>query len=155
MRLEWSRVRPMLMERASIVHDAEPEEKGFREKARSASLGEGASSSAAGRVRMKCTPTSMHPVMCITASFEHGIGNHARRRRDEQRPVRLKVGWEMAGEGKPTDPAQARMQMSIHVKVVGLLLVQRACVPTRMRLRTSSLALTPWNAAGTLGGCMA
>ena len=31
----------------------------------------------------------------------------------------------MAGEGNPTDPAQARMQVSIHVKVVGLLLVQR------------------------------
>jgi hypothetical protein len=31
----------------------------------------------------------------------------------------------MAGEGNPIDPVQARMQVSIHVKVVGLLLVQR------------------------------
>jgi hypothetical protein len=44
----------------------------------------------------------------------------------------------MAGEGNPTDPAQARMQVSIHVKVVGLLLVQRGHVPTRMRLLDST-----------------
>jgi hypothetical protein len=31
----------------------------------------------------------------------------------------------MAGEGNPIDPAQARLQVSRHVKVVGLLLVQR------------------------------
>ena len=40
----------------------------------------------------------------------------------------------MAGEGNPTDPAQARLQVSRHVKVVGLLLVQRGHVPTQMRL---------------------
>jgi len=40
----------------------------------------------------------------------------------------------MAGEGNPTDPAQARLQESRHVKVVGLLLVQRGHVPTQMRL---------------------
>ena len=31
----------------------------------------------------------------------------------------------MAGESNPDDPAQARMQTSRHVKVVGLLLNQR------------------------------
>ncbi len=56
----------------------------------------------------------------------------------------------MAGEGNPCDPAQARLQVSRHVKVVGLLLVQRGHVPTRMLSRTSSQAFTPWNAAGTL-----
>jgi hypothetical protein len=40
----------------------------------------------------------------------------------------------MAGEGNPGDPAQARLQVSRHVKVVGLLLVQRGHVPTQMRL---------------------
>ena len=35
------------------------------------------------------------------------------------------LGGSMAGEGTPDDPAQARMQMSIHVKVVGLSLVLR------------------------------
>jgi hypothetical protein len=44
----------------------------------------------------------------------------------------------MAGEGNPTDPAQARLQVSGHVKVVGLLLVQRGHVPTRMRLSDST-----------------
>jgi hypothetical protein len=44
----------------------------------------------------------------------------------------------MAGEGNPGDPAQARLQVSRHVKVVGLLLVQRGHVPTRMRLSDST-----------------
>jgi len=52
------------------------------------------------------------------------IGSHASNAVAE-RPVRLQVGWEKAGEGTPDEPAQARMQMSIHVKVVGLLLDQR------------------------------
>ncbi len=56
----------------------------------------------------------------------------------------------MAEEGYPDDPAQARMQMSIHVKVVGLLLVQRGHVPTRMLSRTAPQGITHWNLAGTL-----
>ena len=38
----------------------------------------------------------------------------------------------MTEEGNPCDPVDARLQMSRHVKVVGLLLVQRGHVPTRM-----------------------
>ena len=56
----------------------------------------------------------------------------------------------MAGEGNPSDPAQARMQVSIHVKVVGLLLVQQGHVPTPMPLRTAPHVITHWNVAGTL-----
>ncbi len=55
----------------------------------------------------------------------------------------------MAGEGNPGDPAQARMQVSIHVKVVGLLLVQRGHVPTRMLSRTAPQIITHGNLAGT------
>ena len=55
----------------------------------------------------------------------------------------------MAEEGYPDDPAQARMQMGIHVKVVGLLLVQRGHVPTQMPLRTVPQAITHRNLAGT------
>jgi len=56
----------------------------------------------------------------------------------------------MAGEGNPRDPAQARMQVSIHVKVVGLLLVQRGHVPTQMLSRTAPQVITHGNLAGTL-----
>jgi hypothetical protein len=45
---------------------------------------------------------------------------------------------------------QARMQMSIHVKVVGLSLVQRGDVPTRIASRTGPELITSRNAAGTL-----
>ncbi len=69
--------------------------------------------------------------MCITVSSVNFIGSREHKKAAE-RPVRLQVGWEKAGEGNPCDPAQARMQVSIHVKVVGLLLVQRGHVPTRM-----------------------
>ncbi len=48
----------------------------------------------------------------------------------------------MAGEGNPIDPAQARMQVSIHVKVAGLLLVQRGHVPTQMLSRTAPQVIT-------------
>jgi hypothetical protein len=44
----------------------------------------------------------------------------------------------MAGEGNPFDPAQARMQLSIHVKVMGLLLDPRGHVPAQMRLSDST-----------------
>jgi hypothetical protein len=40
------------------------------------------------------------------------------------RPLRLQAVGEKPGEGNPADPGQARMQVSIHVKVVGLALVQ-------------------------------
>ncbi|HKF35575.1 MAG TPA: hypothetical protein VKB35_01640 [Ktedonobacteraceae bacterium] len=39
------------------------------------------------------------------------------------------LGGRMAGEGNPDDPAQARMQTSIHVKVVGLSLAGSGNVP--------------------------
>jgi hypothetical protein len=42
----------------------------------------------------------------------------------------------MPVEGHPVEAGQARMQMSIHVKVVGLSLVQRGHVPTCMLSRT-------------------
>ena len=41
------------------------------------------------------------------------------------RPVWLKVRWEKTGEGTPCEPVKARMQASIHVKVVGLLVNKR------------------------------
>jgi hypothetical protein len=51
------------------------------------------------------------------------------------RPLRLQVVGEKPGEGNPADPGQARLQMSRHVKVVGLRLVQRdvvsACIISR------------------------
>ena len=56
----------------------------------------------------------------------------------------------MAGEGNPYDPAQARMQVSIHVKVVGLLLVLRGHVPTHMSSPTVPQVVTHRNVAGTL-----
>jgi hypothetical protein len=33
---------------------------------------------------------------------------------EARRPVRLEVGWEKDGEGKPADPSQARLQTSRH-----------------------------------------
>src|SRR5215470_5288564 len=44
---------------------------------------------------------------------------------EERRPVRLKVGWEKDGEGKPADPSQARAANEQTWKVMGLLLDQR------------------------------
>ena len=41
-----------------------------------------------------------------------------------------------AGEGNPADPAQARLQMSRHDKVVGLLLVRLGDGPICIVLRT-------------------
>src|SRR6266567_6090678 len=41
----------------------------------------------------------------------------------------------MAGEGNPTDPAQARLQVSRHVKVVGLLLVCAASALMKLPVR--------------------
>jgi hypothetical protein len=87
--------------------------------------------------------------MCITASFGSIIGSREYKRAAE-RPVRLQVGWEKAGEGNPYEPAQARMQVSIHVKVVGLLLVRRGHVPARMLSRTAPGSITHRNLAGTL-----
>jgi hypothetical protein len=54
------------------------------------------------------------------------------------RPVRLQVGREKPVRGAPRArlAGQARMQMSIHVKVVGLALVQRGHVPACVRSRT-------------------
>ncbi|HYU71953.1 MAG TPA: hypothetical protein VEL31_04665 [Ktedonobacteraceae bacterium] len=55
-------------------------------------------------------------------------------------------------EGYPVEAGQARMRMRIHVKVVGLSLVQRGRVPTRVLSRTGPGELTCWNAEGTLAG---
>jgi hypothetical protein len=60
----------------------------------------------------------------------------------------------MAGEGNPVDPAQARMQMSIHVKVVGLLLVQRGTFQPASSLGQHLQVITRWNAVGTVMGSM-
>ena len=54
-------------------------------------------------------------------------------------------------EGHPAEAGQARMQMSIHVKVVGLSLVPRGHVPARVLSRTAPDPLASWNMAGTLG----
>jgi hypothetical protein len=56
----------------------------------------------------------------------------------------------MAGEGNPFDPAQARMQVSIHVKVMGLLLDLRGHVPAHMLSRTAPQVIVHWNVTGTL-----
>ena len=57
----------------------------------------------------------------------------------------------MAGEGNPTDPAQARLQVSRHVKVVGLLLVQRGHVPTHMRLSDNTSSHNTLEFGGNAG----
>src|SRR6266516_5240527 len=73
--------------------------------------------------------------MCITASSVSFIGSRAQRRAAE-RPVRLQVGWEKAGEGNPDDPAQARMQMSIPVQSGRAL-----AGPTGARFRRHALSV--------------
>ncbi len=52
------------------------------------------------------------------------------------RSLRLQVGGQKPVEGHPDEAGQARMQVSIHVKVVGLSLVQQGHVPARVLLRT-------------------
>jgi hypothetical protein len=80
--------------------------------------------------------------MSITRFIESGIGSRAKKRHHHRlrsllgswwhaRPLRLQVAGEKLGEGNPDDPGQARMQVSIHVKVVGLLLVQRGARSVR------------------------
>ena len=61
----------------------------------------------------------------------------------------------MAGEGNPDDPAQARSQMSEHVKVVGLLLVQRGEDADAIPLADMTHAFTCWNGGASLAGGMA
>ena len=61
-----------------------------------------------------------------------GKGNRSPPKGVDTRPERLQVAWEKPVESKLNEAGQARMQMRIHVKVVGLLLVQRGHVPTRM-----------------------
>ena len=70
----------------------------------------------------------------------------------DARPVQLEAGWEKPVEGHPDEAGQARMRMSIHVKVVGLSLVPREHVPARVLSRTSSGELTCPNAEGTRAG---
>ena len=75
--------------------------------------------------------------MCIARFIANGIGNRAKLRlllhrfqkvaeeasgpNAPARPPRLKVVGEKPVEGDPSEAGQARMQMSIHVKVVGLV----------------------------------
>ncbi len=56
--------------------------------------------------------------MCITVSSVNFIGSREQKKAAE-RPVRLQVGWEKAGEGNPCDPAQARLQVSRHAESGG------------------------------------
>src|SRR5258708_3783701 len=74
--------------------------------------------------------------MVITASSASIIGSRTNRRAAEQRLIRLHVGWEMAGEGNPDDPAQARSQMSEHVQSGGAL-----AGPTGARFRRYALSV--------------
>jgi hypothetical protein len=54
-------------------------------------------------------------------------------------------------EGHPNEAGQARLQMSRHVKVVGLSLVLRGHVPARVLSWTAPDPLASWNTEGTLG----
>jgi len=82
--------------------------------------------------------------MCIARSIASGIGSHARSRLprlpsavvEATRSLRLQVGGKKPVEGHPAEAGQARMQMRIHVKVVGLSLVPRGHVPARVLSRT-------------------
>ena len=90
--------------------------------------------------------------MCIARFIVNGIGSRAKPRLllclfqkaaeglsgrlAPARPLRLQVVGEKPVEGHPDEAGQARMQMSIHVKVVGLLLVQRGVVSTCIISRT-------------------
>ena len=98
--------------------------------------------------------------MCIARSIASGIGSHARSRLprlpsavvEATRSLRLQVGGKKPVEGHPVEAGQARMQMSIHVKVVGLSLVQGGHVPARVLSRTAPGELTCPNAEGTPAG---
>jgi hypothetical protein len=68
------------------------------------------------------------------------------------RSLRLQVGGKKPVEGHPVEAGQARLQMSRHVKVVGLSLVQRGHVPARVLSRTRPGEITCRNAEGTLAG---
>src|SRR5260370_9339263 len=74
--------------------------------------------------------------MCSIAYSGSIIGSRTNRRADEQRLIRLHVGWEMAGEDNPDDPAQARSQMSEHVQSGGAL-----AGPTGARFRRYALSV--------------
>jgi hypothetical protein len=90
--------------------------------------------------------------MCIARFIVNGIGSRAKPRHllslfqkeaevssgplAPARPLRLQVVGEKPVEGHPAEAGQARMQASIHVKVVGLLLVQRGVVSTCIISRT-------------------
>ena len=68
-----------------------------------------------------------------------------------ERSLRLQVGGKKPVEGKPDETGQAGMQMSIHVKVVRLSLVQREDVPVRILSRTAPESIASWNVEGTPG----
>src|SRR6266481_6238499 len=115
-------------------------ERGSRTEVANASWSDGENSSLAPCVITKRMPTLTALPTSITRFIASGIGSRAKNRRPHRRrrrarwwwharPLRLQVVGEKPGEGNPADPGQARMQMSIHVKVVGLALVQRGHVP--------------------------
>src|SRR5215467_5573531 len=105
--------------------------------------------------------------MCTTPFIASGIGGHATPRSSlspwvEAGPecIPPSAADRVAGE-KPVEGHQAfagqarmpvRMQMSIHVKVVGLSLVQRGHVPARVLSRTAPGSITCPNAEGTRAG---
>ena len=73
--------------------------------------------------------------MCIIAFSTSCTGSLTAQRAREAASIALsgyRSDGRMAGEGNPIDPAQARLQVSRHVKVVGLLLISREYVPTHM-----------------------
>ena len=98
--------------------------------------------------------------MCIARSIASGIGSHTTSRLPGPRSavwgtirsLRLQVGGKKPVEGHPVEAGQARLQMSRHVKVVGLSLVQRGHVPARVLTRTRPGEITCRNAEGTLAG---
>jgi hypothetical protein len=150
------------MGQANIAHDAGPRARGSRTKKANASLSSGENCFTVRCVTTKRMLTLMPQPMCITRFIANGTGFHAASRRHlpllwkmvleaPARPLRLQAVGEKPGEGNPADPGQARMQVSIHVKVVGLALVQRGYVPAYLPLRTAPDPIASWKMAGTPG----
>ena len=66
------------------------------------------------------------------------------------RPLRLEAVGEKPVEGHPAEAGQARLQVSRHVKVVGLVAGPKGDVPTHILCRTSPDPLAARNVEGTL-----
>jgi hypothetical protein len=153
------------MGQANIAHDAGPRARGSRTSKANASSSSGENCLAVRCVTTKRMLTLMPQQMCITRFIANGTGLHAESRQTRRhlpllwkmvpevpaRPLRLQAVGEKPGEGNPADPGQARMQVSIHVKVVGLALVQRGYVPAYLPSRKSPDPIASWKMAGTPG----